>query len=288
MNFANRYTKFIVITVILVIALLFLSTDVTQPKDSNFVDRFLIRISSPVQNGFTTTFDSIASVFNQYIYLTKVYDENIAFQQTIRQLKLKLAFLEELKVENERLRHLLEFKKNTAFPLVSAQIIGWDPASNYRSLRINKGTKAGIKTGMPVLHAFGVVGRILKVTQFYSDVLLITDINSNVSALTQRGRIRGIVVGWTKKLLHLKYISHDADVRIGDRVVTSNFGLRGIFPTGIPVGDITAIKSENNGLEQSVIVTPAVELHRVEEIFVMLKEQDALAIIKETKRGFEQ
>jgi rod shape-determining protein MreC len=120
---------------------------------------------------------------------------------------------------------------------------------------------------MAVLAPQGVVGQIADVSRAAARVVLVTDHNSGVDAIVQRSRARGIVQGGTDGSCYMNYLSRDADVVVGDRVLTS--GLDGIFPKGVVIGEVSDVSRRHRGLLQTAAVRPSVALDRLEEVLVV-------------------
>jgi rod shape-determining protein MreC len=123
---------------------------------------------------------------------------------------------------------------------------------------------------MPVTHAFGVVGRIVAVSPNYSKVLLIIDQNSSVDCLIQTTRERGMFKGFSAEVCRLDYVTKSSKARPGDTVVTS--GLGGIFPKGLPVGEIISVKKNSGSLFKDIDVRPLVDFSKLEEVLVVIGE----------------
>ena len=132
---------------------------------------------------------------------------------------------------------------------------------------------------MPVVNASGLVGRIVSVSPNYAKILLIIDHNSAVDCLIQRSRDRGMVKGMSTEICKLDYVVKASDVRENDIVVTS--GLGGIFPKGLPIGQIREVKELPGELFMDIEITPAVDFSKLEEVLVILKETNSLVFPKE-------
>ena len=146
-----------------------------------------------------------------------------------------------------------------------ANTIAYDPENLSRIVTIDRGEAAGIRIDAGVIDDDGVVGRVVAVDALESSVLLITDAGSRVPAVVQRGRWWGIATG-TNAHLALQYISQDAKLHIGDRVVT---GLGRSFRAGLPIGQITRIIHPEGGLYQTAILEPAVAFGRLSRVIVL-------------------
>jgi rod shape-determining protein MreC len=120
---------------------------------------------------------------------------------------------------------------------------------------------------MGVLTLSGVVGRVVKATNYSSVVLLVNDPNNAVPGLIQRTRDQGIVVGTIGGRARMRYIPLLSTVQLGDVVATS--GLTGAFPKGIPIGTISRIEKEDDDLFLSAEIVPEVEFTKLEEVLVI-------------------
>jgi rod shape-determining protein MreC len=211
--------------------------------------------------------EGTAELWDGFIALRGVADENQKLRKELEHLKGQNDQLREAAAATERLTALLEFKKQANISMVAAQVIGRDTGNWYRTILLNKGQSDGFKPDMGVVTPAGVVGRIVKTTAATSVVLLVTDPNNAIAGLIQRTRDEGIVEGTTQGLARLKYIPLLSNARPGDQVVTS--GLVGGFPRGLAIGTITRIDKDEGALFQSAELTPDVDVGRVEEVLVI-------------------
>jgi len=210
-------------------------------------------------------------------------------------MKKKLAELEntarqnnEISSENERLKRLLDFKTTVApavgFEVTGAAIIGKDPGNWFGIITINKGASQGLRPNMTVINGQGLVGRITSVSSTTSEVLLITDPRSGVSALIQETRAPGMVEGVASfpGQVRMVHIPVEAEPSKGQVVVTSGFG--SMYPKGIPIGWVQDSRREPSGLFNSAIVVPFVDFNRIEEVLVItgsaaLQEEPNIALL---------
>jgi len=127
-----------------------------------------------------------------------------------------------------------------------------------------------VHEGSPVVVAEGVVGRTIKCSATSSRVLLVIDAASEIAALIQHNRTRGIARG-KGATLTFDYALRNKDVNIGDMVITSGTG--GVFPKGTPIGTISSIYKPDYGLFQTLELTPCVDFSRLEEVLVIQNEE---------------
>jgi len=170
---------------------------------------------------------------------------------------------------NERLQSLLDLKKSLGGTSIAANVIGEDVTPWFRTIIIDRGSVDGVREGMPVVAPAGVVGRVVRTAASSSRLLLLTDHASAMAALVQRSRARGVVVGKSGGLCSLEFSQRGEDVRVGDIVVTSGIG--GVFPKGLPIGEVTMVKKGEYGIFQSVDIRPFVAMSRLEQVLVLVR-----------------
>lgn len=236
-------------------------------RELNSAERFVLRISGPAQAVVTSGWRWLADNFREYVALVDLQRENLRLVEEVRVLRSHIQGAREVELENVRLRRLLQLGERLQVLYRPARVIAYDPASPYRTLRLDRGSDGGVGRNMAVVTTEGVVGRILRVWAGHSDVLLITDTRSGVDCLIQRTRERGTLEGVGTGSCRLKYLMRTADIRDGDVVITSGFD--GIYPRGVVVGVVRSAQARSAGVFQEVDVLPAVDLTRVEEVLVL-------------------
>ncbi len=221
----------------------------------------------------TTAYDRLSSNISQsvgtYFYfvgLNKSHDQLLKQNQA---QQVQLSLLQKLQIENQRLREILQFQKQSPLQLLPAQVIGYDIALNHNIIILNRGKKHGIKPLMGVVSAHGVVGYITQVFHSTCHVLLLFDPLSAIDAMLQKARVRGIAEGASTHAhkIEFKYIPHSTAVQVGDRIVTSGQGKQ--FPQGLPIGQVTSVHFDKLGLESQIIVAPYAKVLSLEEVFVL-------------------
>lgn len=222
---------------------------------------------APVQVAAARLSDGAGSILHDYLDLVGVREENAHLRAELAREQTQQARLAELEAENRNLSDLLELKQALALKASAANVIGADASGLARSLVLEGGADEGFAPGMAVLSTAGVVGKIIAVGPSSSRVLLIDDHNSALDAFDQRSRVRAIVAGVVDDGLVMKYVDRSEDVKAGDTIVTS--GLDGIFPRGLLVGEVTAVRREGPGLFLRVEVAPAADFHGLEQVLVV-------------------
>ncbi len=259
------------LVLVFVLSLCFLSK---KGSHTFFVDHVLMNIAFPFQKAVTVTTDTAGRVFRNYFNLVNTKKENEVLKEKVNDLRAQTVHLEELERENQRLRELLNFRKEIPTPMLPAEIIAASPTPWMDTFVVDKGTKAGIQPGMPVVSEKGVVGYILKTTRFVSTVMVLTHYNCRVDAIIQRTRSHGVVGGLLEGQCRLFNVLRTEDISVGDRVVTSGFGNR--FPRGLLIGVVKKVKKKPFGLFQEAEITPSVDFNKLEEVYILLKQQTPL------------
>lgn len=201
------------------------------------------------------------------LFYHRTYEAYMVLKKEVNTLKARVVGFHEVLVENNRLERLLEFKRELIYSSVAASIVGRNPSSWNEVIIINKGEQDGIKPGMAVVNASGVVGKISEVTAHSAKVILLTDPNFSVAVLVKRSREVGLVSGTLQGLCRMRYLSSDADVSEGDQVITSK--LSSSFPGGLLVGEVVKVQFSESSPTIDCIIHPAVSLTQIEEVLVV-------------------
>ncbi|HEY5298304.1 MAG TPA: rod shape-determining protein MreC [Verrucomicrobiae bacterium] len=173
--------------------------------------------------------------------------------------------------ENDQLRSLLAWQKQTPWKLKLANVIARDPANWWRTIQIDLGSRDGLKENLPVLTSDGLVGRVSSVGFTRSQVILLGDPNCKASALVENpAHDMGVISAsgpLDTSLAELSYLSGSANLKSGQSVVTS--GLGGIFPKGIPIGQIVDARPVEFGLYSEARVKLSANLGALEQVWVL-------------------
>ncbi|MBI3296339.1 MAG: rod shape-determining protein MreC [Deltaproteobacteria bacterium] len=217
------------------------------------------------------------TIADHYLLLVNAKQRSEELTREVAELQSKVAALQEVGKENDRLRASLDFKKLEGVKLVSAHVVGHDVSNDYVGIRIDKGTRDGLREGLGVVSPQGVVGRILRTSDAFSTVITVIDPTSNIDGVIQRSRTRGIVSGQLNSMkVRMRYVDRLEDVVAGDTVVSSGFGW--VFPAGLLIGYVMDVIPSPNSIVQSVIVKPAVDIYRLEEVLIAFPPAESKAV----------
>ncbi|GBF31140.1 cell shape-determining protein MreC [bacterium MnTg04] len=173
-----------------------------------------------------------------------------------------------IEAENARLRALMDTAALMTDRTMVTEIMAIDLNPYRRLLTINKGSSAGAYRGQALVDAFGIVGQISDLGPLSSQVLLISDPEHAVPVEINRNGLRTIAVGTgDAQILNLPFLPNNADIRLGDLLVTS--GLGGVFPAGYPVAEVNQIEVNPSQPFAHVEAAPAAELDKVRELLLI-------------------
>lgn len=225
-------------------------------------------VTTPIQTALTALHRGAFGFWNSYIEWKTVRAENRRLRDENQRLKVEALAVNEITVENERLRRLLELRTRLPLRTLPGEVIGREWGGWVRSLTVNRGLGDDVHKLTAVISPEGLVGRVVDVRAGASVVQVLTDPASTVGAHAVRSRAPGVVEGDARGTLRFKYMARDGgDLRVGDLVVTS--GLGGVFPRGIPIGYVASIDDRGSALFHYAVLTPAVDLPRVYEVLLV-------------------
>ncbi|SEC72361.1 rod shape-determining protein MreC [Paenibacillus sp. GP183] len=223
----------------------------------------------------------IAGFFEDIRQLSVIYEENKTLKLTLTQYARDTQKLNELEAQNKVLKDALGFTErqkqanNYKYRIAEVVTVNADPYNN--TLSINLGQKDGIKKDMAVMTIDGLVGRINQVSEFYSNVQLLTEINdtdsnSKAIAVTVKGRESqsfGMIESFDVKTgnLVMNKVDQADPMQVGDTVITSGLGL--VFPNGIEIGKIVSIGLGEFGITHKVLVEPKASFRHIREVYVV-------------------
>lgn len=216
---------------------------------------------SPVVDMLVVPARMLASVYDYFGEIKEVYKDNQDLREENKKLLNLYDKMKVLEVENKLLSNLLNYVAPPEAKYVTARIIAEEGDAFSHSVIAYTGDSDKVKKGQVVLSDRGVVGRVDKVGNMYTKILLITDINSRIPVMVEKNRVRGILAGDNTAIPQMVFIPLDADLSVGDRIITS--GVAGVFPSGLPIGQISSIE------KNKVTIKPYSNLNSLEYVRIV-------------------
>jgi rod shape-determining protein MreC len=210
-----------------------------------------------------------------YIYeYDEIRAENDELRLRIAEQEEEIRRLEEAGEENERLRELVGIKEaRPEFEFLSADIISRDMSNWARTFTLGAGAREGVRVGDCVLSAEGyLVGVVSACANTWCDVITVTDTDMAAGAVVYRTALTAVAEGNFELMLNgrlgLFYLEPEADLSIGDLVMTSGTG--GLLPKDIPIGKVTDVRMEKNGLSAMAEIEPLAQLDRLRVCYIVI------------------
>lgn len=233
------------------------------------VSKLALQPILPIQEWLYSRFQFLQEILNSPTDVALVRQENIDLVAENAELQTQVIGLQQQVNEVEILSALLDFARaQPANDYQAAAVIGRDPSPFIQYVIINRGSDDGLRRGMPVVSAQGLVGRIAAVTANAARVQLITDPSSKINVLIGGEKIDGVLSGTITSNLFIDLIPQDETIEPGELVLTSGIG--GNYPANILVGQIASVRGEATDLFQQAPLEPVTNFDQLEIVLVIV------------------
>jgi rod shape-determining protein MreC len=283
MDFVTRFKNSLFLILVLLAQAIALAMQVRTPADSSQPDGRSVRLIRMWATATVAPFERAAHAVGSgthngwanYIDLRHVRQQNKDLQQQITRMRIEEAAISEDALEGRRLQAMLGFRENYVGSTVAAQVIGTSGSDQSRVLLIDKGSRDGLRPDMAVITQDGIVGKLRDVDPTTAHVLEINDQTSGAGVILASTRIRAILRGTLAGRAQIGNLTADSRIKPGEQVLTS--GGDQVYPRGLPVGTIASIAPDpDHQPYTAIVVNPAVNLDRVEEVLVITGTQSDL------------
>ncbi|MFH1378713.1 MAG: rod shape-determining protein MreC [bacterium] len=274
LNFFEKHVPAFLLFLLTTISIIFLTAGLNYRVQS--VKSAIFYLIMPTPQRLSDLIDYGQGLGENIHVLVNAHEENIQLKKKYTALLHKEHNLFQLTAENERLREMLDFKRAQPLEMVAARIIGREPQHWFQSFLINRGRDEGIYENAPVIAIQGgvpgLIGRVLHVSKHSANVLLLTDSLSAVAVTCRRSYNDGVIEGQNTPQLMFNYIVPEADIKVGDPIVTSGVG--SVFPPGLLVGHVTSITADQEGYFMQAQIAPSVDYNQLREVFCISTIED--------------
>lgn len=261
LNFFTRYrhiSLFLLFLFISVTLLSFHRSPETGIPPTNILERGMLLILEPFQSIVATVTMQFQEIWNGYISLVQLSEENQRLQEEIQQLRAEKNRYIEDALAYERLKGAVNLIEQRQFSTILARVIGIDASNHSHTIFVNRGSDDGVQESWPVITLDGIVGVTISVSKRSSKILLMTDPNCNAAALIQRTRDQGIVGGIGRKDTYsMKYVNRRAIIREGLLYRLTEQSLLQLMNEDIPgfvLTDQTFEQLRENAIPEDVLV----------------------------------
>jgi rod shape-determining protein MreC len=249
-------------------------------------------LSSPLQSTSSKVSGATSGFFQQIWNFRSTAVENELLKERLAKAEAELHTARLSEAENERLKSLLEITQKQDIKSVPARVIARDPSIWFNTITINRGSSSGVAVNMPVVTGGGIVGRVITVSPWASQVMLLTDEKAGAGAVVGQlgqsgalGSVRGradLGVG----VIEMRYVSGLEQVETGDYVMTT--GQDGIYPPGLNIGKVVEVKKGTATQAHQILIQPGAQLDHLEDVAVLLYHPPQRATPQQTVPNAEK
>jgi rod shape-determining protein MreC len=229
-------------------------------------------VVSPVQRATSWVSSTLGGFLTQVGNFGSTASENERLTRKLLAAELELRNAQDAVAENERLKELLNLKEKTRYDQVAARVIARDGSVWFNTVTISRGSSSGIALNMPVVTSGGIVGRVIAVSPWTAQVMLITDEKAAAGGIIGKlgesgalGSVRGL---GNSGLVEMRYVSGLQKVATGDYIMTT--GQDGIYPPGLNVGEVVEVKQGTATQPHQIYIKPSARLDQLTEVAVLL------------------
>jgi rod shape-determining protein MreC len=246
-------------------------------SDHSWLSGVLIEIAAPIQKLIRLPVDLLGETWTDYIALVDLRRQNETLSARLAALEEENLQFREALVASGNLERIVQMRESFEVPLLPSEVVGQDVFPWFRSILLDRGRSHEVLSGMPVVSDHGVVGLVTATSPHASRAMMLLDRQSAVDAIVQRSRARGIVRGKGTGELEFVFMVRGDDVQPGDVLITSGVG--GVYPKGLRIGAITAVRTEEARLLHTGSVRPSVDFGRIEQVFIMLQRGPTMDLL---------
>ncbi len=257
----------------LVLAALLLVTIDFRSDDDGLLGRVragVTTILAPIQEGLVTVVRPIGDAAGSVTDLFTASSRNAELEERVDELEARERSMIDLERENAELRDLLDLRERTELDTITARTIALGSSSFEWTMTIDVGRDDGVERDMPVIEADGLVGRVVAVTDSAAQVLLAIDPNFAAAARLATSAETGIVDGRGGDPMLWSPLDSEVELEGGDQLVTSSYDDGGgVYPAGIPIGEVAAAGTSADQLRREVEIRPFVDFTDLDHVMVV-------------------
>ncbi len=247
---------------------LFLMVADTRFKLTQPLRAVLATALHPVQRALLVPVHAWDGASDYFLGLQRAQANESAARRELARQAERSSRVEQLLIENARLRALLELRLSVNVRSQVAEVLYDAPDPFSRKVIIDRGTTQGIVPGSPVISDAGVLGQVTRVYPLSAEVTLLTDKDAAIPVLNTRSQARSAAYGIGGGAgLELRFMAGNADVRVGDVLTTS--GVDGVYPPGLPVARVTAVDRKLDSGFARIVLAPAASPDGVRHVMVL-------------------
>lgn len=228
-------------------------------------------LASPFERATSSAGGASMGLVRKILSFSSTATENEKLKERVNSLELELSKVRDASGEKERLEGLLNVKEKSGYDTVVTRVIARDPSVWFNTITIGAGSSSGIELNMPVVTGGGIVGRIVALSPWTAQVMLITDEQAAAGAIVGQlgesnalGPVKGL---GQRGLAEMRFVSGLEKVEVGDHVLTT--GQDGIYPSGLSVGEVIEVRHGTATQPHVIYIRPSARLDQLEHVAVL-------------------
>ena len=268
--FGGQFNSTMLLVLLLVISLVLVVVYAREGEEGplHTIQDSTSALSSPLSSIGAASSSLAASATASLEDLTADGQTMNQLQESNATLSQMVVELEEYRQEANRLESLIGLHDAYGFTSVAARVTGYSSDSYNRIITIDVGSASGVTEGLPVMGTTGVVGQVISVSTYSSQVRLLNDAQSGVAAMLQSSRSEGILSGSVEGVLYLEGVDEGVEVTEGEAVITS--GLGGGYFRGLVIGTVSKVEQRQGDATRTIVITPNASFDNISEVLVVL------------------
>jgi rod shape-determining protein MreC len=261
-----RYRNIIVLLIVIFAQLILLAWQVKSDRDVPMVRVWAVTAVAPVASTIEGFRNGTTGFVTNYFELRNAREQSRQLRTEVERLRVENQLLKNELGSAQRAESLAGFQARTPSKMIGARVIAATPGMGTRSVLIDRGTQSGVRRGMAVVTPDGIVGSVIAVFPFASQVRSVTDPGFAAGVESQKNHVHGVLKGLGTSSARVDFVPTGQKVEVGEMFFTS--GEDRVFPKGLPVGKITSVREGTNF--QDITVEPSGTESAPEEVMVII------------------
>jgi rod shape-determining protein MreC len=261
-----RYRNITVLLIVIFAQLILLAWQVKSDSDVPLVRVWAVTAVAPVASTIEGLRSGTTGFFSNYFELRNAREQSRQLRTEVEKLRLENQLLKNELGSAQRAESLAGFQAHNPSRMIGARVIGATPGIGTRSVLIDRGSQSGVRRGMAVVTPDGIVGTVIAVFPFDSQVRSVTDPGFAAGVESQKNHVHGVLKGLGTSSARVDFVPTGQKVEVGEMFFTS--GEDRVFPKGLPVGKITSARDGANF--QDITVQPSGTESAPEEVLVIV------------------
>jgi rod shape-determining protein MreC len=263
----NRYRNVTILVLVIMAQLVLLAYQVKSDNDVRLIRVWAVTAVMPFARALEAVRSGVVNFVGNYINLRDTKDQNRRMREDLGRLKMENQFLRTELSTADRARALSVFQAHTQSRTLAARVIGAGAGAGSKVVFVDRGSVSGVEKGMAVVTPDGIVGKVIASFFNASEVLLITDSTFAAGVISQKNRVHGILKGQGYGNCRVEGVQDEEKLEVGEWFYTS--GDDRVFPKGMPVGQVTAVR--NGSPFKEVLVDPSGLQNGLEDALIILE-----------------